>query len=219
MVKVSRAVASLNWSSVFSDVVEIKNVKLSGIAGTLSLEDPLRIVYCLQDLNCRSPRVRSQTRAQLASSGDLHSTSGQHEEVRKPLRLHVDTLLIDGGELLLKRSENVMRISIVRGHGKDFSLPLDYRSGTLELDLFVDPIGHSEAAEAYPVRLKAGWRMEAGGDDDGVLRLELFTKNLPLSVVSTLFPEAFPGTGSFGGTLSGALALEFSAARGWKLLD
>ena len=228
IVTVRQAEINVVWNTVFDEVIQIREGNLEDLSAHIDLSDPLRIFYCLKSPSCERPNTpaakagsEAESRARLAETTAPENTALDSTEVRKPLQLQIASYAVKGGSIYVRKGDQETEFRLVVLKGKDIALPLREQSITLEADIVAVPQADT-ASKPIPIRGTLSW--------DGkkrTLRIELHTKNLPLTIVSRLFPELFGGGKqplgpiqlSDTGTLSGSLSLEYHQETGqWKII-
>jgi len=231
---VQRAEFRPDWSTLFDEELRFSDVRLYDVQANIELESPLEILYCLNNRECLAPRDRAKDRARFGGAGarakivsaEIAVSEQEADQARTPLMLSISSLSIEGGKISIRREDSSVDLDVSRGEARNLFVPFNNQSGSLELDVFVKSSSvTTEQGEALPLRVRVEWSpLEASAegeppkDTEGHrLDVTLFSKNLPLDLVATLFPEIFSASPLVSGSLSGKTVLQYVSGRGWKL--
>ncbi|MCB0360633.1 MAG: hypothetical protein KDD44_13390, partial [Bdellovibrionales bacterium] len=124
-----RVSIDLAWGSAFSEQVRIEQADLYDVSANISLDDPSRLIRCLQQVSCpgleSSVDARSKKTATAAAAVYGTSSRPQPSE-HKLLRLLLETIYIHQGKVNLIRDGSVALIlSAVDAEAVGIPVPLE----------------------------------------------------------------------------------------------
>ncbi len=217
----SKAEVSLKWSSLFSDTLEVKSAVLTELSGDLSIERPVEALRCARSGACLTKAAYKRSGQPKADKPASREDAAG--EKKKALRLHILSFEAAGGKINVQQGTEVVTIQLLSVTGSELILPLEGQTVELEVKgYFLSPSTDIAAQERYPVRAKLAWN-----DASEVLTVHAKVKDLPLKVLSSLFPDLFPaqrlktsfplplqqGKASYEGRINGELNLQYDAKK------
>ena len=181
----------------------------------------------MENRKCASPKKQARGGVRRKSK-ETTGNSKEDEEVGsgefRELVIKADKVNFNTGEVFLLSGKEQFILRVVSGESGPIQLPVRDTQFEIRADAF---LSHLPNLTAYPIRLLLTWN---GSTEEMSVVLSL--KNLPLSVVESMFPEVkerarlLAGASQVEGAISGQLSLVLSsnlagdnsnASRSWGL--
>ncbi len=216
LVTVKRAEVDAAWRTAFDEVFSLTDVTLYQVEANVNLNDPMTVLYCLSNRTCLPTAKADLSRGRLGTPGtvaDVISAEDEEVDSRKPLLLQIESFSVESGTITLLRNQARLVLEIAKGRGENVFVPLKLEPGSIELDVFAVSSAQEEV-QRLPLRIRLHWSPEAGAQ---TLEVTIFSRDLPLALLTPLFPELFSELSAVRGKLSGKTVIRYAKSSGWQL--